>query len=106
MSLRITTEALPKAPTLYRVTGEVEAPDGTTYTPEYWGDWHTAATVYQAIIDGATDRDESARVRIDTGPGSKRIALTYHHRGRGLSTTSCHQLEELEGRCACREETQ
>ena len=64
-------------PPLFRVTGEVEAPDGTGYAPEFWGNWHQAAIVYQAIMDGATERDETARVRIDRGPGTKRIALAY-----------------------------
>jgi len=35
---------------LYRVSGWVEAPDGTTYRPLYFGDWWSACRVRDAIL--------------------------------------------------------
>jgi hypothetical protein len=60
--------------TLYRVTGTVTAPDGTQYTPMFWGSWHTAGRVMDAITQGAQERSESVLARIDTGPGTRVIA--------------------------------
>ena len=53
---------------LYRVSGVVEAPDGTTYRPLFYGDFYAAMRVRDAIRDGAKDRGEALQVSV-VGPG-------------------------------------
>lgn len=58
---------------VYRVSGTVEAPDGTTYEPIYWGDLDSVRTVFEAIRVGAWERDEGYSLVIDSGPGTVRV---------------------------------
>ena len=61
---------------LYQVTGVVEAPDGTTYRPLFFGDFYAACRVSSAIVRGAVDRGESYQVEVTRADGSIRSA--YH----------------------------
>lgn len=62
--------------TLYRITGEVTAPDGTGYEPLVWADWHTAGRILDGIEHVAETEGDTFSLRLDRGPGSPMIA--YH----------------------------
>ncbi len=49
---------------LYRVSGLVEASDGTTHRPLFYGDFYAACRVREAIADGAYDRGEAFEVNV------------------------------------------
>lgn len=55
---------------LYRVSGVVEAPDGTTYRPLFYGDHERAYAVFEAVCVGARERGEAFDVRIVPCDGS------------------------------------
>ena len=61
---------------LYQVSGVVEAPDGTTYRPLFYGDFYAACRVSSAIVRGAVDRGEGYQVEVTRADGSLRSA--YH----------------------------
>lgn len=62
---------------LYRVSGVVEAPDGTTYRPLFYGDYYAACRVSDAVTDGAHDRGEGYELAThrETGEGWKYIGI-------------------------------
>ena len=54
---------------VYRVSGVVEAADGTTYRPLFYGDFYAACRVRDAIADGAYDRGEAFEVNVSRSDG-------------------------------------
>lgn len=53
---------------MYRLTGLISAPDGSEYSPLYWGDFFGVKRVEHAITAGCEARDEAATIIIDRGP--------------------------------------
>ena len=51
--------------TLYRVTSLVEAPDGTSYQPVFYGSFWQACRVRDAIRDGARERGEGYELTVE-----------------------------------------
>ena len=49
---------------LWRVSGVVTAPDGTSYRPLFFGDMSTCQAVRDAVEGGAVDRGEGGYVEI------------------------------------------
>ena len=63
---------------LYRLSGYVEAPDGTGYAPMFYGTRGQCLRVGESILLGATHRGERARVTVSESNG--RVVLTRHVR--------------------------
>ena len=55
---------------IYRVSGLVEASDGSSYEPTYWGSLATALFVFDLVIEGGRRDGAGYEVTLDTGPGS------------------------------------
>lgn len=70
MSYPITNGLRARGELLYRVTGEVIAEDGSSYRPDFYGDWFRACSVAYAIRSGAIERGDSFEVSIIRPDGS------------------------------------
>ena len=60
---------------LYRVSGVVEASDGTSYQPEFYGDFYSACRVRDAVAEGAHDRGEAFEVNVTRTTGRGRHTI-------------------------------
>ena len=66
---------------LYRVSGVVQAADGTTYRPLFYGDFYGACRVRDAIIEGANHRGEGFDLKVIRAAGRGRHQIVDYLKG-------------------------
>jgi hypothetical protein len=62
---------------IYRVTGIVEHPDGSEYSPLYWGSLPSARLVLDAIVDSALQEGAGFDLALDQGDKLETVCRRY-----------------------------